>query len=237
MKTDLVHTVKGEVFTDSKVISEMLEVEHKVLVNTIEKTLNRQKNNGTDKPLKYPQKFIESSFKNKMGRTYKMYELNEQAYLKLAMQLSGYEKAEIVQDQIIEAFSIMKEALLNQQNNSWIEKRSETKQIRQIQTDVIKNFVNYATSQGSKSAIMYYQNITKMTNKALELLIQTKHGKPLRDLATITELGFISVVDNRAMQAIEDGMNRELPYREIYKFAKEEVEKLVDSLAFKSITR
>ncbi len=36
-------------------------------------------------------------------------------------------------------------------------------------------------------------------------------------------------------RAIEDGMNRQLPYREIYKYAKEEVEKLSDSLAFKKI--
>ncbi len=82
---------------------------------------------------------------------------------------------------------------------------------------------------------MYYQNITKMTNKALELLVQSKDGKPLRDLATITELGFIQVVDNRAMQAIADGLNRKLPYKEIYKFAKKEVEEIVDSLCFKKI--
>jgi phage regulator Rha-like protein len=236
MKTDLVHTIRGEVFTDSKVIADMLEVEHKVLINTIEKTLNRQKNNGTAKPLKFPQKFIKSSFKNKMGRTYKMYELNEQAYLKLAMQLSGYEKAEVVQDQIIEAFSIMKQALQNQQNNSWIEKRTQLKICRREETDTIKDFVDYAITQGSKSASMYYQNITKMTNKALELLVQSKDGKPLRDLATVTELGFIQVVDHRATLAIQDGMDRKLPYKEIYKFAKEEVEKLVDSLAFKRLS-
>ena len=82
---------------------------------------------------------------------------------------------------------------------------------------------------------MYYQNITKMTNKALELLIQTKDGKPLRDLATISQLGFISVVDDRATLAIQDGMDRKLPYKEIYKYAKDEVEKLVDALAFKRI--
>jgi hypothetical protein len=170
-----------------------------------------------------------------MGRTYKMYELNEQAYLKLAMQLSGYDKAEIVQDQMIEAFTMMKQQILNMQNNSWIAKRDETKQIRQKETDVIKDFIEYATKQGSQNANRYYMNITKMTNKALELLIQTDEYKPLRDLATITELGFIQMLDLRATQAIEDGMNRQLPYKEIYKYAKEEVEKLSDSLAFKRI--
>ena len=236
MKTELVHTKRNEVYTDSKIIADRLEVPHKVVIQTIERTIAKQsKNNGTVKPLKFPQKFIESSFKNKMGRTYKMYELNEQAYLKLAMQLSGYEKAEIVQDQMIEAFTIMKQQVLNMQNNSWISKRDETKQIRQKETDTIKDFIEYATKQGSKNANKYYMNITKMTNKALELLMQTDDYKPLRDLATIAELGFIQMLDLRATQAIEDGMNRQLPYKEIYKYAKEEVEKLSDSLAFKKI--
>ena len=235
MKNALVHTKRDEVFTDSKIIADRLEVTHKDLLRTIEKVISRQKNNRLASPLKYPQKFIESSFKNKMGRTYKMYELNEQAYLKLAMQLSGYEKAEIVQDQMIEAFTMMKQQVLNMQNNSWIAKSDETKQIRQKETDIIKDFIEYAIKQGSKNANKYYMNITKMTNKALELLIQTDDYKPLRDLATITELGFIQMLDLRATQAIEDGIKRQLPYKEIYKYAKEEVEKLSDSLAFKKI--
>lgn len=236
MKNTLVHTKGNEVYTNSKIIADMLEIEHKDLLRTIKKVILRQeKNSVLTSPLKFPQKFIESKFINKMGREYKMYELNEQAYLKLTMQLSGYEKAEIVQDQMIEAFSIMKQTLLNHQNNSWLSKRESTKEIRKLETDTIKDFIDYAISQGSKSANMYYQNITKMTNKALELLMQTKDGKPLRDLATITELGFISIVDDRATLAIKDGMNRKLPYKEIYKYAKSQVESLVDALAFKRI--
>lgn len=236
MKNTLVHTKGNEVYTNSKIIADMLEIEHKDLLRTIKKVILRQeKNSVLTSPLKFPQKFIESKFINKMGREYKMYELNEQAYLKLTMQLSGYEKAEIVQDQMIEAFSIMKQTLLNHQNNSWLSKRESTKEIRKLETDTIKDFIDYAISQGSKSANMYYQNITKMTNKALELLMQTKDGKPLRDLATITELGFISIVDDRATLAIKDGMNRKLPYKEIYKYAKSQVENLVDALAFKRI--
>ncbi|MDY0138263.1 MAG: Rha family transcriptional regulator [Candidatus Izemoplasmatales bacterium] len=195
MEIKLVHTKGQEVFTNSKIIADMLEVNHKDLIRTVEKVISRQKNSVLRSTLKFPQKIIESSFTNKMGRTYKMYELNEQAYLKLAMQLSRYEKADVVQDQMIEAFSLMKQLLLNQQER-------------------------------------YYINTTKITNKALELLIQDKDGKPLRDLATITERGFITVVDDRATLAIKNGMDRELPYKEIFKYAKEEVEKVIDGLYF-----
>lgn len=232
MKTDLVHVIKNEVFLDSITLSNELEVTHKDLLRTIDKILELKKNNVPASTLKFPQKFIQSTYTNKMNRTYQMYEMNEQAYLKLIMHLKGYSKAEKVQDSIIEAFSMMKEALLNHQNASWLSARNETKQIRNTETDVIKKFVDYATSQGSKSANMYYMNITKMTNKALELLVQVKEGSPLRDLASIMELGFIQMLDYRATQSIEHGMNENLPYKFIYKYAKDEVNNLADSLNF-----
>lgn len=233
MKTDLVHTIKNMIYTDSKTVSELLEVDHSTLLRTVEKIVKRYKNNPQVSALKFPPVFKETVFLNKMGRSYRMYEMNEQAYMKLAMQLTGYKKAEIVQDLIIDAFSMMKQALLNNQNATWLNKRNEGTQIRSQETDVIQNFVEYATNQGSKSAKMYYSNITRMTNKALELLIQVPDGKPIRDLATITELGFIQVVDNRAMQAILYGMVQNLPYKYIYRYAKDEVNNLVAQLNFK----
>lgn len=233
MKNDLVHIKKKDVFVTSKTVSEMLEIPHRDMLRTIIPIIERQKNNAQVSALKFPQKFIKSAFINKMGRTYTMYEMNEQAYMKLAMHLKGYEKAEQVQDSIIEAFSLMKNALLNHENATWLKARNDGKAIRVAETDTIKEFVEYATEQGSNNARFYYSNITKMTNKALELLIQVKDGKPLRELATIQELGFIGVVENRAIQALEYGMSQKLPYKFIYKQTKEQVNELVDSLIFR----
>ena len=232
MKNEIVKVERNEVFTNSMVIAEMLGLDHTKLLRTVKPIVERLKNNSPASPLKFPQKFKETVYINKMNRSYVMYELNEQAYMKLAMHLKGYEKAEMVQDSIIEAFSLMKESLLNHQNASWLSARSEGKAIRSKEMDIVADFVIYATYQGSKSANLYYMNITKMTNKALELLIQTKEGSPLRDLANIMELGYIQMLENRAMQAIQYGMESELPYKYIYKYAKEEVNKLADSLNF-----
>ena len=236
MKTEIVHTINNDIFIESKQISKMLDVGHSDLLRTIERIINRQKNNPPASALKFPQKFIQSSFINKMGRTYNMYEMNEQAYMKLAMHLSGYDKAEQVQDAIIEAFSLMKQALLNHQNSTWLNARKSGKVIRAIETDTIKTFVEYATNQGSKNAKFYYSNITKMTNKALELLVQVKDGKPLRELATVTELGFIQMVENRAQEVLKSGIENKLPYKYIYQEAKKHVNEMVDFLNFKSIT-
>jgi len=229
MKTELVISKSNDVYTNSLLVSEKLEVNHKDLLRTIEKIVKKQ---CATQHIKNSQKFVLSSFTNKQNRTYPMYEMNEQAFTKLVMNLSGYAKAEEIQDMFIEAFFRMKNALLQHQNISWIEKRQETKQIRSEEMNVVKDFVEYATIQGSTQAHRYYGNITKMTNKALELLIQSKHGTPIRDLASVMELGFIQVVDNRAMQAIKNGMEKKYPYKEIYVIAKDEVNKLVDSLCY-----
>ena len=242
MKNELVHTIRGEVYTSSKIIAEMLsgsKDQHRNILKTIEFLLkNAEFQSRSDATVFIHESgsiFKETTFKNKMGRKYKAYDMNEQAYMFLAMQLGQYKNALEVQGLIIQSFMIMKQALMNKHNATFIEKRNQGKIARKDETDAIKEFVEYATNQGSKSASMYYQNITKMTNKALEILLQSKDGKPLRDLATVAELGFIQVVDNRASQAIQDGMNRKLPYKEIYKFAKTEVESIVDSLCFKRI--
>lgn len=237
MKTDLVHSKNGEVYTSSKIIAEHLQVPHSDLIKTINRVLKQKGVEPYVELNSMGQIFKTETFINKMGREYKMYLLNEQAFIKVIMQLGRYEKAEIIQDLFIEEFYRMKQALLNKSNHSWLQSREQTKAVRKNETDVIKDFVEYATKQGSKNASRYYSNITKMTNKALELLVQTKEGKPLRDLATVTELGFIQVVDNRATEAIKDGLDRKLPYKEIYKFAKVEVENIVDSLCFKKIAQ
>lgn len=237
MENQIVFLSNKEVFTSSLIIAENLEVPHKVLLGTISKIVeNQTKNNGTGMPLKFPPVFKEKTFTNKMNRTYPMYELNEQAFTKLVMNLSGYKKAEYIQDLFIEAFFEMKDRLLNSQEISLKEKRETGKAIRKNETDVIKEFVEYATKQGSKSAFRYYGNITKMTNKALEYLIQTTIGKPLkRDLMNIMELGFLQMLELRIIDVIKDCMQKEIYYKDIYQKAKEEVEHLASALMYKQL--
>lgn len=229
MKNDLVHQIKNDFFTNTLIVAENLEVPHKVLMNTVKATLEKVEKQGHDRAIV----FLEGSFTNKQGRTYPMYEMNEDAYMLLAMQLSQYDKAFKVQTSIIKAFRSMAIALINQQNVSWIEARQNGKIARVAETDIIKDFVDYANSQGSQSASMYYMNITKMTNKALEFMIQDKTGVPIRDLSTLDNLGFIMALDKRAGSAIEHGMKEKWHYKDIFQYAKAEVNKLADVLVFR----
>ena len=93
-------------------------------------------------------------------------------------------------------------------------------------TDTIKDFVEYATAQGSSSAKMYYANITKMEYKALELIekADNKINGNFRDALSCTELGHLITAESIARGAIEKGMKQKMHYKDIYQLAKYEVE-------------
>lgn len=108
------------------------------------------------------------------------------------------------------------------QNAQWLETRNAGKETRRIATDTIEKFIDYATEQGSKNAIKYYANISKMENKALFLLEQKY--KNLRDALDIHQLSTVKAADMIVMKALLDGMDQGLHYKEIYKYAKQQIE-------------
>lgn len=112
------------------------------------------------------------------------------------------------------------------QNAEWLETRKAGKQTRLIATDTIKVFVDYAKNQGSTKAEMYYANISKMENQALFLLDQKYPN--LRNVLNIHQLSTIKSADMIVMKALSDGMERALPYKEIYQLAKLRVESFAE---------
>ena len=103
----------------------------------------------------------------------------------------------------------------------------QIKDARKSLTDVIKDFVDYATEQGSKSAKMYYTNITKMEYAALELTQQAKTAKcdglNFRDTLDCMDLCFLSTAEQVAKNAIKQGMDVNMHYKDIYQLAKDKV--------------
>ena len=246
METNLVLVQKNEIYTTSKILADELWIAHDNLLRTFNSLFEKNKDLEKNTPLvggvKFQWKiswaiFFEHEFINKQKRKYKWYLMNEQAFILMIMQLWRYEKAIFVQNNIVKAFFEMKRVLLNHENASWIETRGQTKQIRKQETDILKELLEYIKQQNPnsnyvKNSNTLYSNYTKMTNKALEFLLWTKWS-PIKDLVPIQELWFISIVEDRAWKCILDWMSRKLPYKEIYEFAKVEINKLVDMLNFK----
>lgn len=106
-------------------------------------------------------------------------------------------------------------------SGDWQQVRTSGKAVRHDLTDVIQDFVEYAQGQGSTNAHRYYEIVTKMENKALFLV--EKAGKDLRDRLTMQQISCLSACEKIAARALREGMAMKLPYKEVFKLAKQRV--------------
>jgi len=163
--------------------------------------------------------------KPKTGRPMNIAYLNEPQALLLLTYTRSREETDNLRIRLISDFTNMKNALLrianNQQNQEWLDSRKKGKAQRRLETDIIKEFIEYAKKQGSKSPDMYYTNISKMENSAL-FMIEQKFPN-VRAVLEGNQLNTISVADNVVENALKEGMSKEMFYKDIYKLARERV--------------
>lgn len=218
---DLVIVVNNEVFTTSKIISEKTNNSvHSVreLIKTYKSDL--EEFGVLSFEMRKPDK------KSKGGRPQEIYYLNEQ---QTTLLLAFMRNSEIVVDfkkKLVKEFYKMKKTLQNiysmRNTDVWVETRQNQKLVRKDETDAIKVFVEYAVSQGSENAKRYYNLITSMENKAL-FIVKDKFPN-LKDVLTPRQLMNSSVCNEIVINALEEGMERDMHYKEIFKLAKQRVE-------------
>lgn len=102
--------------------------------------------------------------------------------------------------------------------------RLESKAIRRAETDSIAALVEYAKGQGSKSAEMYYTNITRMTNDLLGI------SAGQRDTLDARTLKMLALAETMIDIAIRDGIKAGLPYKQVRALAKDRIAGLVPLL-------
>ena len=126
----------------------------------------------------------------------------------------------------IQQREIIQKLIAQQKDPNWMNVRKDGKHIYFQKTDIIKNFVEYAISQGSKSAKLYYVNFAKMENKAL-FVFEQKYPN-LREVLTIRQLMQVSIADDIIEKAVKEGMEQGMFYKDIFKLAKERIVKYVE---------
>jgi len=220
MKNELVFTKNNEVWSDSLIFAENFEIAHNEVLKKIRKL--------TGEISLVKNIFIEVDHITERNRKYKKYIMNRDGYMFLVMNI-GTKKANEIKLKFIEAFNSMEKALLNHQNVSWLNTRDIGKLVRKEETDTIKDFVEYATLQGSKNAKFYYSNVTKMSYKALALLDQNK-TTPIRDMLSLSELWNLNLAERKVVESLKKGISQNLHYKEIYILAKQELEQLFNFL-------
>lgn len=212
----------GKLVTDSREVAKMIGKGHKNLLRDIKGYMGILES-STLSPQNF---FIPSNYKTKgNNKTYDCYLLTKIGCAMVANKMTG-KKGILFTAKYVTKFDKMEKTLLRiharQENAQWQELRKTGKVTRLYETDTIKTFVDYAINQGSQNANRYYTNISKMENKALFLLEQKFPN--IRDLLTGQQMLTIGAADQVIEKALRDGMIADLPYKDIYIKAKENIE-------------
>jgi len=221
--TSLITIENNEPLASTLIIAKGFEVDHKSVLQLVKKYETRLKAHCITT-------FHGRLLKNKKGRATEYFLLNESQTIFLVSLMRNTKIVVDFKDKLSKDF-IKQKAILasisaNLQNEEWKQLRTTGKLTRRHGTDTIKEFVEYATNQGSKNAKHYYSNITSMENKALFFLEQK--FKNIRDILTGQQLGVISTADQIIEKALIGGMAKHLDYKEIYQIAKENINSFTD---------
>jgi phage regulator Rha-like protein len=218
---DLVLIVNEEIFTTSLIIAEQTNnTVHSVreLIKTYKEDL--EEFGVLSFEMRKPNK------NSKGGRPQEIYYLNEQQTTLILSYMRNSEVVRNFKKKLVKEFFKMREVLRNiysmKNTDVWVETRQNQKLTRKHETDTIKKFVEYAINQGSQSANRYYSLITTMENKAL-FIINDKF-KNLKEVLTPRQLMNSSVCNEIVINALEEGMDKEMFYKDIFQLAKQRVE-------------
>lgn len=156
-----------------------------------------------------------ASYLDKQGKERPMYYVSRDGFTFLAMGFRG-EKSAAFKEAYICQFNRMEKKLSQRHDPFWKEARSQGKQIRRQETDVIQEFVGYAKVQGSQNAHWYYRNLTDLAYRVLDL---QDYNHPIRDLLTPQQSAALTLIEHSISETIRAAMAAGLHYKSIYRAA------------------
>lgn len=164
------------------------------------------------------------------GRPQDIYVLDELQTTFLITLMKNNKKVVDFKQELTKQFFKQRQALqsivMNQSDATWLNVRKNGKLVVKQKTDIIKNFIEYAIKQGSKSAERYYGNFAKMENQAM-FIFEQKYPN-MREVLTIKQLMQVATADDIIEKAIKECMEKEMFYKDIYKEAKKRIIAYVD---------
>lgn len=219
----LVEHHRSEAFADSALVARKFGMKHNRFVEKVESVL-KDYPNLRERQLS-PKTSTEYKFYNEKrsyrGQAYTAYLLNRPFFSLVAMRCET-RKARDWQLIFNDGFYAMERAIeqgqLNLCDSVWVTQRKDSIETRAKETDVIKVFVEYATSQGSKHAAHYYKSLTNATYASLGLI--KPEGISLRKTIGSLPTSFLVTAEAIACGKLTQYMNQELPYKAIFKLVK-----------------
>ena len=248
MQNGIVLVRDGQLVVGTWALASGFEMRHARLKELVEKTKDRLEKYGPLKKVSvtqgnefldkkegaiHDQKVVmnrgEKREKKRRGGQVDQFLINEDQYVCLLTILPNSEKCLDFKFRLADEFIRMRRVLVKlmvqRQSDDWLEKRSQGVVERSVETDAIKDFIEYARAQGSQSADKYYMIISKMENQSLiniELLNQ-KHDN-VREMVDGFDLDALKMCDRIVAQTIRIGMQLSKHYKDIYKDCRDKVE-------------
>lgn len=142
------------------------------------------------------------------GQPERRYRLNEQQATLLMTYTRNTETVRAFKKELVKQFYAMRSLLLERNSPIWQDARALTKAVRKQEVDAIREFVEYATGQGSTHAARYYTSISRIANKAA--------GITDRDAAHVEQLTALMLIERVISDEIRAGIAAGNPYRDIY---------------------
>ena len=209
---ELILLKNNDVFTTSLVIAEGTNVKHKNIKELVSKYENDLKDFGKVRVL--------NATLDTNGGVQKIsyYLLNEQQATFLMTLLRNTKIVVEFKKELVKQFYQMRQILLEKQTALWQNTRIEAKANRLKETDEIKALVTYAKENGSKNAEKYYITFSNLANKAVRI------DSNQRDTATTNLLNNLILIENIINHVIQEGLQQQAYYKEIYKSCKERIE-------------
>lgn len=206
---ELVKVIKNDVFTDSMVIAQGTGNEHHAVRELIKRYKSDIVEFGT---------LLISNEESTGGRPLELFLLNEPQATFIMTLLRNSKIVVGFKKELVRQFYQMRQYIQEHQSPHWQQTRLESKSNRRMETDEIKQLVEYARGQGSKNADRYYCNLSKLADNAAG--IQTGS----RDMATVNQLNNIVLIERIIANVIREGMQQRFYYKDIYKACKARIE-------------
>ncbi len=206
---NLVYLKNDAAVCDSLQIAEKFGKRHADVIRAIE---NLIKNDPTQNCVRC---FKKSRYKDAKGEQRPMYFINRDGFTFLIMGFTGKD-ADIWKWKYIKAFNQMEKLIREKSTAAYRVSDQEERTTRRAETDVIKEFVEYARAQGSTHADYYYSNYTRLAYKAAGITDKmTAAGLQLDDLA---------LVEHLIAHTLRTGMAAGHSYKDIYVDCKQRLE-------------
>lgn len=221
-------------FCDSRDVADKFGAQHIKVVRVIERIvgkLEKRKSANLSRFLPETSMKIIKFEDEYRGKKFTAYRMNKSAFSFVAMRFET-DRAFEWQIKFVEAFEAMERQILleatNKNNIEWAEQRKQGKAIRLITTDAVKDFIEYATAQGSENARHYYKHVTIACYKCLNL-IEAKRPK-LRDTLDLIQSSFLAAAEAIAERSIRRHMAEGEHYKTIFTLVKQDLERFADGL-------